>query len=421
MKPAPDERLRVLHVAPYLPGGPFGGQVRLEATRRVLCARYEVRGLYLSERGEVVDVNPAGASRRTPIPARELRPRWRSSIRSHDRFLRLAQTALLALGAPVSDCFVHSATLQRAVDSYLPWADAVVLEFSQLIGVKTSPKPTVVVFYDIIYQKLRRRLSAQGQELSLLERARGRFEQKTVRRHELAASRIYDSFVFVTEEDESSAITELAVPGRALRPRSAVSPNGVWTADYAGVPAPGRAELIGFIGSPLHPPNADAIRCIVEEIEPRLPPYVREIRLIGRGTERLSSGRVQGVGEVRWMPDALRAIDVTIAPIRWGSGSRLKILESLAAGRPVIAYPAAADGLAHIDDQHGLYRARNVHELVQRLDDLHSRPDLAAAAASAGRRLVASFDWSITLEPICREIDALGSSPAASHSGLHAE
>jgi glycosyltransferase involved in cell wall biosynthesis len=45
----------------------------------------------------------------------------------------------------------------------------------------------------------------------------------------------------------------------------------------------------------------------------------------------------------------IAAATLVIAPLRMGSGTRIKILEGWAAGRPVIATPLAAEGLRFED------------------------------------------------------------------------
>ena len=97
---------------------------------------------------------------------------------------------------------------------------------------------------------------------------------------------------------------------------------------------------------------------------------------------------------------------VAVAPLLAGSGSRLKILDALAAGRPVVATAVGAEGL---DDLHG--RGVVVSDGPQAMADevvrlLHD-PAAATAAGEEGRVAVTeAYDWSRTLRPL---LDWVGS------------
>jgi glycosyltransferase involved in cell wall biosynthesis len=86
---------------------------------------------------------------------------------------------------------------------------------------------------------------------------------------------------------------------------------------------------------------------------------------------------------------------VSVVPLRHGSGTRLKILESLALGTPVVSTTKGAEGLSVTSGEDILLRddpdgfARGVVELLGS-DELHCR------LANGGRRLVRSrYDWQV--------------------------
>jgi glycosyltransferase involved in cell wall biosynthesis len=58
------------------------------------------------------------------------------------------------------------------------------------------------------------------------------------------------------------------------------------------------------------------------------------------------------VGPVADMVDELAAADVVIVPVRFGSGTRLKILEAFAHRVPVVSTTLAAEGLDAVDGEH---------------------------------------------------------------------
>ncbi|MES1261561.1 MAG: glycosyltransferase [Acidobacteriota bacterium] len=110
--------------------------------------------------------------------------------------------------------------------------------------------------------------------------------------------------------------------------------------------------VIVFSGNFEYHPNIDAVRFLVTEIWPEVRkrnPEVR-LRLVGRGDSFIrkflrSEPGIEVSGPV---PDArpeIAAAALVIAPLRAGSGTRIKILEAWSAGRAVLATPLAAEGL----------------------------------------------------------------------------
>jgi polysaccharide biosynthesis protein PslH len=107
-----------------------------------------------------------------------------------------------------------------------------------------------------------------------------------------------------------------------------------------------------FSGNFEYHPNIDAVGYLLREIWPLIRtarPDVR-LRLVGRGDKSIRhliprDSAVEVSGEV---PNATKEIAngrVVIAPLRMGSGTRIKILEAWAAARPVVATSLAAEGL----------------------------------------------------------------------------
>jgi hypothetical protein len=85
-------------------------------------------------------------------------------------------------------------------------------------------------------------------------------------------------------------------------------------------------------------------------------------------------------------PHLARA-DLLVAPLAIGGGTRIKIVEALAAGTPVVATPLAAEGLPLEDGVH-LDLALGAEALAQRVLAALGNPAAARARAERGRRLV---------------------------------
>jgi glycosyltransferase involved in cell wall biosynthesis len=148
--------------------------------------------------------------------------------------------------------------------------------------------------------------------------------------------------------------------------------NGYPAPDHpVGRPALSSPPVIAFQGTLRYPPNADAARYLVEDIGPRLRALVptAQIRLIGLGSPDLAGfddpPAVTMTGQVDDITDELARADVIIIPLRYGSGTRVKILEAFAHRIPVVSTTIGAEGLEvraghHLlvaDDPDGLARA----------------------------------------------------------------
>jgi glycosyltransferase involved in cell wall biosynthesis len=148
---------------------------------------------------------------------------------------------------------------------------------------------------------------------------------------------------------------EDAATARRIAPAARVE---VYPNSLPWIETPNLNELprIVFSGNFEYHPNIDAVRFLLCEIWPTLRrshPELR-LRLVGRGDRfvrhLLPPGGVEetGIETTGPIPDAwgeIAAARIVIAPLRAGSGTRIKILEAWAAARCVVATPLAAEGL----------------------------------------------------------------------------
>jgi glycosyltransferase involved in cell wall biosynthesis len=120
----------------------------------------------------------------------------------------------------------------------------------------------------------------------------------------------------------------------------------------------GDPPVILFQGTFDYAPNIDAAEWLVGEIAPRIRSLVpgAEMRLVGRTTPGLDRlHRPPGatvVGYVAEMEPELARADLAVVPLRFGSGTRLKLLESFAHRVPVVSTTMGAEGLDVLDGVH---------------------------------------------------------------------
>jgi glycosyltransferase involved in cell wall biosynthesis len=129
--------------------------------------------------------------------------------------------------------------------------------------------------------------------------------------------------------------------------------NGIDRASFEGIerrPVPGR---ILFLGSLFWRPNRDAVGVLLDEVFPavRAAEPGATLALVGREPPESLARRVAGMPGVELhasVPDVrpyLAESAVMTVPLRVGGGSRLKILEAMAAGLPVVSTGIGAEGL----------------------------------------------------------------------------
>jgi glycosyltransferase involved in cell wall biosynthesis len=150
--------------------------------------------------------------------------------------------------------------------------------------------------------------------------------------------------------------------------------------------------VAGLIGTAAWPPTATAMRRLVEEVWPDVHRRVAEATLLvaGRGSDRLGLAPTPGVevlGSVPASQDFFQKLSVLLFPIGRGSGMKVKVLEAIASGLPVVTTPAGSEG---IDAGDGVVVEEEVNRFAaaaaEILGDPNSRRERGAAARAAFER-----------------------------------
>jgi glycosyltransferase involved in cell wall biosynthesis len=116
-------------------------------------------------------------------------------------------------------------------------------------------------------------------------------------------------------------------------------------------PASLEAPIAGVIGTAEWLPTARGIRRLVRQIWPEVLHQSPQatLRIAGRGTDGLLAGEarpgIEVLGEVPSSAAFLKGLSLLIYPLERGSGMKVKVLEAIACGLPVVTTPAGAEGL----------------------------------------------------------------------------
>ncbi|HEX8620695.1 MAG TPA: TIGR03087 family PEP-CTERM/XrtA system glycosyltransferase [Allosphingosinicella sp.] len=160
-----------------------------------------------------------------------------------------------------------------------------------------------------------------------------------------------------------------------------------------------RGQLIVFTGQMDYAPNIDAVRWFAAEVMPLLPEA--RFAIVGRrpaeAVRRLAGPRVVVTGEVADVRSWLAAADVVAAPLRIARGIQNKVLEAMAMARPVVASPAAFEGIEAEPGRH-LLVAGSAEAQAQAIAALLGDPERAKAMGRAARaRIVEAYRWDARL------------------------
>lgn len=141
---------------------------------------------------------------------------------------------------------------------------------------------------------------------------------------------------------------------------------------------------LGFIGSFNHPPNREGVKYILYKIIPELKkrgiPYSLfiagnthkgEFTQLLYQSGQLRNNHIHFLGYVKNVDTFYEQIDVLVAPIFSGSGTRIKILESLGRGIPVISSSIGAEGVSITSPY--LTIRNTADEMIDRIDELRDK------------------------------------------------
>ena len=188
----------------------------------------------------------------------------------------------------------------------------------------------------------------------------------------------------------------------SIRDKITVIPNCVNFPEYEGYSrAMGSIQSgediprILFMGTYEYPPNIDAVYTICSTIAPEVYADVKFL-IIGKNPPAISHPEnVEFLGYVEDIKNFIASSDICIAPLRYGSGSRLKILEYMALGKPVITTTKGAEGI-ECTSGHDIIIEDDFKAYPEVIRDLLEDEVLRRELGDHARKLIRTrYDWRI--------------------------
>jgi glycosyltransferase involved in cell wall biosynthesis len=175
-----------------------------------------------------------------------------------------------------------------------------------------------------------------------------------------------------------------------------VLPNGVDAGEYC-VASAASSDTIIFTGALRYAPNYDAMRWFIDHVWPRVRrarPAARLLITGDHGGLPLPAGdSVERTGFVDDLRPLLAGATAAVAPIFSGGGTRVKILEAMAAGIPVVATTKGAEGIDAIAGEQ-LLIADDAAAFAAHVVALLADDDLRKRMAHSARLLIEErYDW----------------------------
>jgi glycosyltransferase involved in cell wall biosynthesis len=253
----------------------------------------------------------------------------------------------------------------------------------------------VVDLTDVISKEIDLSLPYRG----LASRLIYRLEKPRIVRYERWVARTFEESWLISEADRRLLVA--ACPGANVQ----VVPNGVDLETFRPLgEAPVPHSLI-FVGHLRVFHNVDAARYLVGEILPLIRRQVPDctVQVVGANPalEVQALAQTPGVsvpGFVEDLNEALNQAEVFVAPLRFAAGVQNKVLEAMAAGRPVVTTGAIADGLGAVPGR-DLLTGEDAQALAGEITRLLGDGQLQTALGQAGRQFVQEkYGWHYAVE-----------------------
>jgi glycosyltransferase involved in cell wall biosynthesis len=300
-------------------------------------------------------------------------------------------------GIPPNVLYLYSEEIQQWIDEAVKAGkfDAITCEHS-VNEIYVRPQwqkqlKTIINVHSSIYRTCRNQLETRTSENEL----RDRFYLPLLRRYEQRCIKKFSHVVVTTDEDEQQM--------KVFAPSSDVTviANGVDLETFPDRTGdPGGHNLV-FVGGLDYFVNIDAACFFSLEILPILQQKYPDITLTLVGSKPAPEVReltkknsaITVTGRVPSIAEYLHKATVAVAPLRTGFGMKIKTLEYLAAGVPVVGSDRGLEGI-DLGDPPCALRANTVKEFVEAITRLFEDAQLREKLSRNGRSLIEKeYTW----------------------------
>ena len=375
-----------------------GGKKRTHSMLVELSKDYEVT--YLALKDDAVALDPEESD--APYAAKKRWVSWKETASGSPKFFLELLQNLLFSSLPYALVKYRSALFEREIVSQCQDEefDLIICDFLSpavnFLRLTERINVPTVLFQHNVEAQIWKRLAAG--KTNPIARWYFGLQFRRMARWEKRLSEIFDGVIMVSPEDTAMARSEYGldnvlgdvptgVDADYFQPRSAAERTG--------------EKTIGFLGSMDWMPNVEAVHWFVGEIFAPVKERVKGAKylVIGRRPPAAirayaeADEQIEVTGTVDDVRPYLERCDLLTVPLLSGGGTRIKIMEALAAGLPVVSTTIGAEGLGLVDGEH-LLIADSSQDFAEAVVRLAGDGDLQERLREQGRALVlAEFSW----------------------------
>jgi polysaccharide biosynthesis protein PslH len=334
-------------------------------------------------------------------------PFWRDPLKARLGYLSSQPRDVLAGYSPLFAAHVRTA----AKEGY----DAVICSGTEVLGYAPSaPGPRLLEEHNFMTGWMEEQYRGRGKGRSAVFRW---ITWQKCLRYERRLYPMFDAVTMVSERDRHAVARSIP----EVASRTVVVPNGVdISRNRPGLSAP-QLDTLVFNGALTYYANADAMRffcaSILPAIQAQRPGVQLRITGMNHGVDLTEIRGIEGVTLTGFLDDVRPVVAgswACVVPLREGGGTRLKILEAMALGTPVIATSKGAEGL-DVTPERDILIADDPAEFARQTLRLLGNPDLRSQLAAAGRALVeAKYGWDQISERFCGLVENVAERASAS-------
>lgn len=251
--------------------------------------------------------------------------------------------------------------------------------------------------HNIESQILQRTLDLNASQLFLKNHFHSHTELQKLKAYEVEQWSKFSLITVVSEKDKQF------IESQIQNSNTVIVKNGVDT-EHIQLLLRGNSKKILFVGTMSYEPNIDAVHFFTAQILTIIWKYAPEICfcIAGRNPSRsvrslANHSRIEVVSNPKDICTIAQNCMMTVVPLRVGGGTRLKTIESMAMGLPIVSTSLGCEGLNLQDNEHLLIRDQP-ESFAEGVLEIIGDPTLRDKLQYQGRQLVErEYDWKVIL------------------------
>ena len=302
----------------------------------------------------------------------------------------------IAAGRTLNEYRTWSPTLAERAGTVFGSADVIVADHLETVQYVPEPLwPKVVLHTHNAEHMLWRRYGQVAESLD--ERLGARFESRRIAARERRYARGVGAVLAAA--DDARAFADLGVGTTPFFPTMHIGDDA--TASLPDVEWEDTERLVFFLGTLTWPANTDGLIWFLDEVWPHVTDVDPDVRFVIGGKDappKLTAAieratRVEAVGFLEDPERYFSKSRVVVAPLRFGSGMKLKVVEALMRGVPTVTTTVGVDS---IDAESGVHLevadepAQHAARVMDLLDDRDCWVSMRDQARALARR---SYTW----------------------------